>query len=170
MKKVIKVELSEAGIDKVIQELKEYKKWIQECTSKFVSELANEGVSVGTIKFQNAVYAGTNDVTVTVQSRSDTKVAVVAIGSAALFIEFGTGVTQPDGHPEQQFTRGGYGYHLGRLKKGWRYKGDPGNAGEPDPTHPGYIHTMGNPSNMSMYLTVRELEQKFEEIARRCFV
>ena len=79
-----------------------------------------------------------------------------------------------DNHPEagkNGFTRGGYGYKLGRLEKGWRYTGDPGSNGEVITTgkHAGEVHTYGNPANMSMYETVRELEEKFAEIARRCY-
>lgn len=121
-----------------------------------------------------AVYDGTNDVSVSVESRGENKAAVVAIGSSVLFIEFGTGVKYPDSHPEAGkfgFEHGGYGHHLGRLEKGWRYQGDPGTNGEVIATgkHAGEIHTYGNPANMSMYYTVRELEEKFEEIARRVY-
>ena len=106
--------------------------------------------------------------------RDRNKAAVVAIGSSVLFIEFGTGVKYPDSHPEAGkfgFEHGGYGHHLGRLEKGWRYQGDPGTNGEVIATgkHAGEIHTYGNPANMSMYYTVRELEEKFEEIARRVY-
>lgn len=64
-----------------------------------------------------------------------------------------------------------YKKQLGRLEKGWRYQGDPGTNGEVIATgkHAGEIHTYGNPANMSMYYTVRELEEKFEEIARRVY-
>ena len=125
-------------------------------------------------KFQSATYDGTNDVSVSVESRGENKAAVVAIGSSVLFIEFGTGVKYPDSHPEAGkfgFEHGGYGHHLGRLEKGWRYQGDPGTNGEMIATgkHAGEIHTYGNPANMSMYYTVRELEEKFEEIARRVY-
>ena len=52
-------------------------------------------------------------------------------------------------------------------------------SGELEPTngevitsgkHAGEVRTHGNPANMSMYLTVRELKEKFEEIARRVYV
>lgn len=173
-KRVIKVTLSEKSIDNAIKELKNYKTWLKECTEKFIQALGEEGVQVATAKFQTAVYDGTNDVSVSVESRDNNKVAVVAVGNSVLFIEFGTGVKYPDIHPEagkNGFTRGGYGYKLGRLEKGWRYTGDPGSNGEVITTgkHAGEVHTYGNPANMSMYETVRELEEKFAEIARRCY-
>ena len=173
-KKVIKVPLTEQGINKAIQELEDYKKWLKEKTQEFLKALSDEGVQVAKAKFESAIYDGTNDVSVSVESREENKIAVVAIGSSVIFIEFGTGVKYPDIHPEsgeKGFTRGGYGYHLGRLEKGWRYQGNPGTNGEVIATgkHAGEVHTYGNPANMSMYYTVRELEEKFKEIARRVY-
>ncbi len=159
----------------MIKELKDYKKWLNDCTEKFIKALGDEGVQIATAKFQQAIYDGTNDVSVSVEEREKNKVAIVAVGGSVLFIEFGTGVKYPDNHPEagkDGFTRGGYGYKLGRNPKGWRYTGDPGSNGQviSSGKHAGEIHTFGNPANMSMYQTVREIEDKFEEIARRCYV
>ena len=172
MSKVIRVKLTAKSIDKAIKELKSYKQWLVDKTKEFLQELANEGVQIASAKFADAQYDGTNDVSCKVEERETNKVAVMAIGSATLFIEFGTGVKYPDNHPEAStngMNRGEYGYKLGRLENGWRYQGDPGTSGTLDENHPGYIHTYGNPANMSMYQTVRELEDKFEEIARRVY-
>ena len=174
-KRVIKVKLTPAGIDQAIKELEDYKKWLVTKTKEFVQALADEGMEITKAKFGNAVYDGTNDVSVSVEQRGDFKTAVVAVGGATLFIEFGTGVKYPDNHPEagkHGMVRGEYGYRLGRLEQGWRYQGDPGSHGEviAEGKHVGEVHTYGNPANMSMYQTVRELEEKFEEIARRVYV
>lgn len=175
MKKVIHVELNSSSIDHAIRELQNYKKWILEKTQEFLKALGEEGVQISSVKFSEAEYDGTNDVSCSVEERDSTKVAVVAIGNAALFIEFGTGITYADNHPEAAangMIRGEYGHRLGRLEKGWRYKGDPGTHGEviTEGKHAGEVHTYGNPANMCMYLTIRELEQRFEEIARRVYV
>lgn len=174
-KRVIKVSLNEQSIDNAIRELNDYKKWIQDKTKEFLKALADEGLQIASAKFAEAKYAGTNDVACSVEERGDYMVAVVAVGNATLFIEFGTGITYPDNHPEagkMGMVRGGYGYHLGRLEKGWRYTGDPGKMGEviTEGKHAGEVHTYGNPANMCMYLTVEELKDKFEEIARRVYV
>ena len=174
-KRVIKVRLNEQSIDRAIKELNDYKKWLTDKTKEFLKALADEGVKIASAKFGQAVYDGTNDVTCQMEDRGENKVAVMAIGSATLFIEFGTGVRYPDNHPEAAengMVRGAYGYKLGRLEKGWRYTGEPGSNGEviTEGKHTGEIHTYGNPANMSMYLTVRELQDKFEEIARRVYV
>lgn len=175
MKKVIKVQLNEQSINRAIKELNEYKKWLLDKTKEFLKALADEGVEIASANFGNAVYDGTNDVTCSVEERGQNKVAVVAVGSATLFIEFGTGVKYADSHPEagkHGMVRGEYGHKLGRLEKGWRYTGDPGSNGEiiTEGKHAGDVHTYGNPANMSMYLAMSELEQKVEEIARRVYV
>ena len=111
------------------KELEDYKKWLKEKTQEFVKALADEGMQISRAKFQSATYDGTNDVSVSVESMGENKAAVVAIGSSVLFIEFGTGVKYPDSHPEAGkfgFEHGGYGHHLGRLEKGWRYHYYPG--------------------------------------------
>lgn len=174
-KRVIKVQLNEASINRAIKELEDYKKWLLSKTKEFLKALADEGVEIANTKFAKAVYDGTNDVSCSVEERGDNKIAVVAVGGATLFIEFGTGVKYPDNHPEagkHGMVRGQYGYKLGRLPQGWRYKGDPGSNGEviTEGKHVGEVHTYGNPANMSMYQTIRELEEKFEEIARRVYV
>lgn len=173
--RIIRMSLNPASIDQAIKELEAYKKWLTQKTGEFLKALADEGMEIATVKFQNAQYDGTNDVSVSVEERGDTRAAVVAVGGSVLFIEFGTGVRYPDNHPEAAehgMVRGEYGYKLGRLKKGWRYVGDPGTNGEviTEGKHAGEVHTYGNPANMSMYLTIRELEDKFEEIARRIYV
>ena len=174
-KRVIEAQLNSASLNAAIEELEEYKKWLIRKTKEFLTALADEGVQIANSNFAKAVYDGTNDVTCSVEDRGDNKVAVVAVGGATLFIEFGTGIKYPDTHPEagkHGMTRGEYGHKLGRLPSGWRYQGDPGSNGEviTEGEHAGEIHTYGNPANMCMYQTVRELEEKFEEIARRVYV
>lgn len=173
-KKIIKIKLNEHDINLAIKELQRYKEWLKEKTHELLNALSEEGVQIASAKFASAAYDGTNDVTCQVEQRGDSSVAVLAIGSAVLFIEFGTGVRYPDSHPEageHGMIHGQYGYGLGGLESGWRYKGEPGTNGEVITTgkHAGEIHTYGNPANMSLYLTVKELEDKFEEIARRVF-
>ena len=172
---VIRVSLTPDGISRLIDEVEAYKKWITSKVTEFVSRLGEEGVSIASAQFSQAQYDGTNDVSVSLEVRDSNRVAVVAIGAATLFIEFGTGVLYPDDHPEAAengMVRGMYGSRLGRLQKGWRYVGDPGTHGEviTEGKHVGEIRTLGNPANMPMYNTVKELEERFAEIAREVFV
>ena len=69
--KVIKVQLTEQSIDNAIKELEDYKKWLKEKTQEFVKALADEGMQISRAKFQSATYDGTNDVSVSVESRGE---------------------------------------------------------------------------------------------------
>lgn len=169
MRKVALDLLNPASIQNALNELNNYADFIHKQVPVFVQRLADEGVQVAKVRFSQARYDGTNDVTVHTEG-SGKSVAVVAVGNATLFIEFGTGVLNA-GHPDPaaaKYPHGGYGKGLGRLSS-WRYKGDPGTHGEPDPKHPGYIRTAGNPANMSMYLTIEDLRRRFKQIAEEVF-
>lgn len=173
--KKIKVDLTSAGITTLLREVTEYKKWLLSKTTEFLTRLGEEGVSIASAQFGQAQYDGTNDVSVSCEERDKYRVAVVAIGGATLFIEFGTGILYPDNHPEAAkhgMVRGEYGHKLGRLERGWRYKGDPGTHGEiiSEGKHAGEVRTKGNPANMPMYNTIKELEDRFADIAREVFV
>ena len=169
--KTVSLDLTDPkSIQNAIDELENFKKFIKERVPIFIQRLADEGVEIAKVRFSQAQYDGTNDVTVSYNKLSNKATAVIATGSATLFIEFGTGVLNP-GHPDpatQAFPHGGYGYGLGRLAS-WRYKGDPGTHGEPDPEHPGWIRTAGNPANASLYLTVEDLKVRFRQIAEEVF-
>lgn len=173
MKKIY-VRLSGQSIDNAIKYLEQYKRIMMHKAEDLLTELANEGVSIASAKFESALYAGDNDVNVNFEQRGNNKIAIIATGNATLFIEFGTGVKYPDSHPlanENGMKHGTFGHKLGALPNGWRYKGNPGNMGVviTQGKHKGEIHTYGNPANESMYQTERELEQKFTEIVKRVF-
>lgn len=172
--KVVKVPLSPSGIDKLLREVEVYKVWLEQRTRVFLDRLAAEGVKIASAKFAKAVYDGTNDVSVSLEPRNSTTRAVVAVGSSVLFIEFGTGVTYPDDHPEAgelNMKRGEYGSGHGKQSS-WGYYGDPGTNGVLKEKANGktVVITHGNPANMPMYETVKELEQRLTEIAKEVFV
>ena len=90
-----------------------------------------------------------------------------------LFIEFGTGVIYPDDHPEAAehgMTRGSYGKGRGK-QKAWGYYGDSGTNGEVKINKKGreVVITHGNPANMPMYETAKELEERLGELAKEVF-
>lgn len=172
--KVVKVTLSSSGIDTMLREVEIYKVWLEQRTGVFLDRLAAEGVEIASAKFTKAVYDGANDVSVSLEPRSSTTRAVVAVGSSVLFIEFGTGVTYPDDHPEAgelNMKRGEYGSGHGKQSS-WGYYGDPGTNGILKEKANGktVVITHGNPANMPMYETVKELEQRLTEIAKEVFV
>lgn len=171
----IRIDLDNIGA--AVSDLEKVKAELRAKNKKFLDELARWATIYGTMHFGEAIYDGTNDVIVTKEDRGEGKVAIVATSphhpDVPLFIEFGTGVVYPDTHPEAGtlgMIRGEYGYHLGKSEKGWRYHGDPGTNGEII-EHGGeeWVKTYGNPANMSLWQTVRDLEEIYEEVAREVF-
>lgn len=156
----------------MIDSVREYREWLKNGCKKLLDRLAQDGYEVASAGFANAVYDGTNDVTVSVEYRGKIK-AVVAIGGAVLFIEFGTGVTYPDNHPEAKelgMVRGAYGQGRGKQST-WGYYGEPGTNGTVagERAKGTLVLTHGNPANMPMYNAVKELELRINEIVKEVF-
>ena len=172
MKKV-SITLSGRDIDRLLREVEDWKNWLLDHTTVFLGRLAQEGMGIASAKFEQAVYDGTNDVSVTVEPRGNNVRAVVATGKATLFIEFGTGVTYPDNHPEAGelgMKRGEYGQGHGKQQS-WGYYGEPGTNGLlKEKKNGGFVViTHGNPANMPMYETVKELQDRLTDIAKEVF-
>ena len=172
MKKVA-ITLSSKDIDRLLREVEDWKNWLLDRTTVFLGRLAQEGMEIASAKFEQAVYDGTNDVSVTVEPRGNNVRAVVATGKATLFIEFGTGVTYPDTHPEAGelgMKRGEYGQGHGKQQS-WGYYGEPGTNGLlKEKKNGGFVViTHGNPANMPLYETVKELQDRLTDIAKEVF-
>ena len=82
MSQTINVPLSGRGIERLIRETENRKNRLQERTAVFLDRVAQEGMEIASIKFSQAVYDGTNDVSVTVEPRGNNVRAVVATGGA----------------------------------------------------------------------------------------
>lgn len=160
--------------DDMLKAVEEYRKWVISKSKELLQRLTDEGYQIASAGFQTAQYDGTNDVSVSVENRGNAARAIVALGATVLFIEFGTGVTYPDDHPEKPDGvkgRGTYGHKLGRLPGGWRYPAShgAGSSAMPDEDHPGYLHTFGNPANKPMYEAAKQLREKLPEYVREVF-
>lgn len=160
----ITVSLDPASIDNAIRELNDYKTWLQEKSREFLVELAREGVTAASIRFQHATIDGPNDVRVEWEDRGDTTVAIVARGKTVLFIEFGSGVRYPTAYPEM--------VDPSKTLPGTWSESELGKGHWDDPKGWFYTHgkrSFGNPSNACMYQAKRDLMDRFERIARRVF-
>ena len=100
MSKVISMTLDPASIDAAIAELKSYNAWVKTKAEELARRLADMGAVNVSLGYSRAVYTGLNDISVTVEQRGESRYAIVANGEAALFVEFGAGVTYGYGHPE----------------------------------------------------------------------
>lgn len=171
--KTVKVPLSQRGIDTLLREIESYTVWLKERSQVLLDRLAQAGFEVASSRFAKAAYDGTNDASVSMETRSEGVRAVVAVGASVLFIEFGTGVTYPDNHPqaaELGMKRGEYGKGHGKQSS-WGYYGDPGTNGVVKMKKDGstVVITHGNPANMPMYETVKELEAMLPDLVKEVF-
>lgn len=171
--KTVKVPLSQRGIDTLLREIESYTVWLKERSQILLDRLAQAGVEVASARFAKAAYDGTNDASVSLEMRGEGVRAVVAVGASVLFIEFGTGVTYPDNHPqaaELGMKRGEYGQGHGKQSS-WGYYGDPGTNGVVKTKKDGstVVITHGNPANMPMYETVKELEAMLPDLVKEVF-
>ena len=155
MKKTYNIDLSDKGIKELQNGLKEYDKWIKKKSDELCKRLADMGAQKAEINFAAAYYDGDEDHTISVEQRGDGYV-VRASGETVLFVEFGTGLIGY-GHPEvQNMGPGTY----------------PGKGHWNDPNGWYYAHgkkSHGNPPNMPMYNTVKELERELDRVVREVF-
>ena len=160
MNKKIEIDLMKPGsIAKALEEVREHKNWVIRKETELRDRLAMVGASVASIQFARAIYNGTNDVTVRVDSTGSVAV-IYAEGSAVAFIEFGSGAKYGYGHPEAaKFGAGPGTYPNGKGhwddSKGWWY----GHS----------QHSYGNPPAMAMYQAVQEITEQVTQIAREVF-
>lgn len=155
MKKTYNIDLSDKGIKELQNGLKEYDKWIKKKSDELCKRLAEMGAQKAEVNFAAAYYDGDEDHTISVEPR-DGGYAVRASGETVLFVEFGTGLVGY-GHPEA------HGMGPGTY---------PGKGHWNDPNGWYYAHgkkSHGNPPNMPMYTTVKELEQELARVVREVF-
>lgn len=162
----IKVRLSDAGLRDAERQIQEYKATLNKNAQEFAKALADKGLDVAKVRFANAEYAGSNDVSCRVE-QNGSACTIIAEGKAVAFIEFGTGVSHsayggelPAGVGEH----GTYGKGNGQHKR-WYYYGESGNAGTPVKQVDGkgqLNYTSGNEPAMAMWGAVEEMASQVE--------
>lgn len=164
--------------DKVARQIRAYAGQLQSKYSKALERIAVIGGGTARVKFTQAFYAGKNDVAVEVKRVSATKYQVIASGETVLFIEFGTGVTNPEYTAPSGLTykHGTYGKGKGADPNGWVYVGEQGNAGKPlkyfsgdDEVPEGVFKTYGNPPARAMYDASKDMRAEITRIFREEF-
>ena len=169
----IKVRLSDAGLRDAERQIQVYKAALNQKAQELAKALADKGLDVAKVRFANAQYAGSNDVSCRVEQNGNI-CTIVAEGKAVAHIEFGTGVTHqgwgaagtvgPLPLPDNIGEHGTYGKENGKHKR-WYYYGDPGNAGTYVDTVPGkgqLNYTSGNDAAMAMWGAVEEMASQVE--------
>lgn len=161
----IKVRLSDAGLRDAERQIQEYKTTLNKKAQEFAKALADKGLDVAKVRFANAEYAGSNDVSCHVEQNGNT-CTIVAEGKAVAFIEFGTGVAHSAYGGELPAGVGEHGtYGKGNGKRDhWSYYGDPGNdANTVMYKNKGtLVVTSGNEPAMAMWGAVEEMASQVE--------
>lgn len=159
--KTIKIDLTEGSIDKAIQELNDYAKDLDRRAKLLCERLASYGATGASIGFARAVYTGDKDFDITVEE-TENGYRILAEGETVLFLEFGAGVRYGYGHPKADELGYGPGTYPGK-----------GHWNDPNgwwlPKEKGGGHTYGNPPNMPMYNTAKEIEGEILRVAREVF-
>lgn len=162
----IKVRLSDAGLRDAERQIQEYKTNLNKKAQKFAKALADKGLDVAKVRFANAEYAGSNDVSCRVEQKGNT-CTIVAEGKSVAFIEFGTGAHH-NGYggelPPGVGAHGSYGKGQGANRR-WYYYGKSGNAGTPVKQVDGkgqLNYTSGNEPAMAMWGAVEEMASQVE--------
>ena len=144
--------------DNVINALNVYIIKLSGRLDEFCQRLAEVGYKVADAGFLNAIYDGTNDVTVTINSNGANSRAIVAVGTATMFIEFGTGnevsphfdtsipVAWGTWSAEHAQMLWNFGY--------WWYEG---------------IKYEGTPAYMPMYYASRAIRENAKRVAQEVF-
>jgi len=68
----IKVRLSDAGLRDAERQIQEYKITLNKKAQEFAKALADKGLDVAKVRFTNAKYAGSNDVSCRVEQNGNT--------------------------------------------------------------------------------------------------
>lgn len=162
MSKVIEVDLFQDGVGAITQELESRKRWLEQKTEELCRRLSEIGVERAQLYFSAVVYDGIYDFEVHADLING-GYSVKANGEKILFVEFGTGLIGY-GHPEPHgMIPGSYSETIGKghwdNPSGWWYSNEDGSG----------HHSYGNPPNMPMYNTVKELEQELVRVAREVF-
>lgn len=155
MNRSYEINLSDKGIERLQKGLKSYEKWLEKKSKELCLRLAEMGAIRASANFGVIKYDGHEDHEISVEKR-DGGYAVVARGATVLFVEFGSGLIGY-GHPEpHDMGPGTY----------------PGKGHWNDPNGWYYAHgkkSYGNPPNMPMYATVKDLENELERVVREVF-
>ena len=162
--------------------LDDYEKWLLAKTDELVKECAERSAAQAGNLFEQAYYAGENDVSTGFDITGDKEAQVYATGDATLFIEFGTGVNNPTTAAERKeraevspgmLAHGEYGQQKGSNPKGWAYYGTPGNSPNArwvaERSKGDVIRTTGDTAASPMYMAREKIIKESNKIIKEVF-
>lgn len=148
------------SVENAIKQLEQYERDFEVKKAEFARRLAEIGVRVASAGFSTADYDGDNDVVVSL-IQTQNGATVVASGETVGFIEFGTGVKNPEwDNAGMEYTppkHGTYGKGKGKNPNGWYFTQSPGARA---------THTYGNHPAEAMRTARDEMVEQAIRIAR----
>ncbi len=147
-------------IGNVAKELRKYKTELRHNIEKLIGMMCREGEDFAI----NAVgHINTGETLDSIHGYREGDIGYIVAGGAAVWLEFGTGITKAgwsgEGLPEGIVPHGQYGLGLGANKSGWYYPGKDGK----------YHHTMGIDATSFMWRTAQDLAKQAPAWAKEIF-
>lgn len=167
----IQMRLTEDSIQEAIDKIETYRKRMDERMAELNERLAMIGADVLRSTYTGALYAGDNDIEISVDFDGNTAI-LRADGRTVGFIEFGTGVNYPMGEYGEKLgvpPHGSYGKRRGATGHTWTYYGSQGTSGTPVKAKPGLYRTDGNGPANAFPTAMREMRDEIVRIAREVF-
>lgn len=160
--------LSASSIDKLIKNLKDYKKTLNKKCEIFLSKIADLGVEVAKASIVDLDAVFTGDLYNSIYSKKISNdgnrliFAVIADSEHAIYVEMGTGIVGAEspypGKLPAVYAQGKTIRQLADGRYGWFYKKD----GQ-------WYFTEGMPSRPFMYFTTMEMHEQIVSVAREVF-
>ncbi len=176
------------GVEDFKRALNESERLFDQKVERFLREVAEVGLQTASAEYAAAYDAGEKDVDpVRVDDTriKDGIISLVAEGYSVLFVEFGTGVLNPDApdargqlkSSTELYSHGQYGQGRGNNPIGWYYKGTLHSQVPPDTAYPydsrlankGLIHTYGQAAQPFMYHAKKRMEEEAPRIFQEVF-
>ena len=158
--KVVINPLDKRSVNAALKMVQQYKKDFEKKEQEFIRRLAEIGVTLAGGIYSVADYDGEHNVSVYLK-KTDKGYSVMADGATVGFLEFGTGIRNPEwGGADLPYTpppHGSYGKGHGKQPYGWWFKSQDYGV---------VMHTYGNPPAEGMLSARNEIIHRVTQIAR----
>lgn len=165
--KTIDMTLDKRSIQQAINEIKQFRKQLQETLTELVNELTKQGAQVAKMQVTSMDAVETAELENSIYGYYDpqSRIGYVIAGSPhAFFVEYGTGIVGA-GSPHPEPERAGWAYDVnGHGNAGWWYPSEDGWYLAKNGNMLAW--TKGMPARPFMYNTMVWLEEAAETVAR----
>lgn len=167
----IRMKLNAISIGQAIQEVKAYRKKVEEAGDKIARELAHKGCTVAYGVMSGHVFSGETLESLDVIEDGPNRYILTASSQAILFFEFGAGAKYGGGHPlagDLGFGPGTYpgAGHWDDPNGWWFPTDDPRLIVRQDENKQGWGHSYGNRPYMPFYKASKTMREDLLKVAK----